>query len=585
MNHFNIIQLKILFFLLILLLPWVFILYSIFKERALKYNVFLGLCGGLAASITSFYILALLGRLSLIPYWLLLTWIVSFIVLFKQRVLFRKIKTSKKTCLFWSCFALIAIFYAIPVFSTDFPIGWDPTFHCLLARKIQYSGQLATTWQPFEQIALNYPLGIHAFIAGLASLAKTEAHLVFQTLHLPIMLLYSVAIYLISCKIFRNRTSGVFAMLAFAFLTNWGSFFNIYQWGGIPTEIAGLMALSLILLVIDQHNRLEFIPALLLCGSMVLAHHLTAFVYFLIIAFSISLNLIINKKLDKVSKRFLTTGVFTLIAYSFFIIPYALKISTLGGTSVLKFYEEPIITLDVAVKNLGVTVVILGIVGLIFVLHSKRKDIRIRFLLAWFTALLLFFTIFDHLYRMGALMIFKENFAAFTPSRFLTLLSCPVACYAGFGMKQLARKLGKILPSALKLMLVPLLCVIMVGFALRPMIKAAKRQALSPKTREIAAMIKEQTSSNAFIFDRLTLGLNERCWLPYLTWRQTFVTPIPASENRSAVNCNKISYLNKNLSKPENIKKWLDKRGLEGYFVLEDKNGRIIIIKLFKEKD
>jgi len=218
MHDFNLIQLKILFFLLLAQLPWVFIFWTIFKQRPLKDSIFLGLCGGLAVTISIFYIFAALGSFFLIPYWLLLTWIFSFIMLFKQHALFKNIKV-KKAYLFWSVLGLIAIFYAIPVLSTDFPIGWDPTFHCLLARKIQYSGQLAATWQPFEQIAVNYPLGMHAFIAGLAYVTKAEPHIIFQTLHLPVMLLYSLGIYLIACKIFRNHTVGILAMVSFAFLT------------------------------------------------------------------------------------------------------------------------------------------------------------------------------------------------------------------------------------------------------------------------------------------------------------------------------------------------------------------------------
>jgi hypothetical protein len=584
MSHFYIIQLKILFFLLLLQVPWMFIFCVIFKRRSLKNNIFLGLCGGLAASITSLYIFAALGSFSLVPYWLLFTWVVSLIVLFKQRALFKNIKSEKATYLFWSVLALIAVFYAIPVFSTDFPIGWDPTFHCLLARKIQYSGQLATTWQPFEQIAVNYPLGIHTFIAGLAYLDKAETHLIFQTLHLPVMLLYSVGIYLIACKIFRNRVVGIFAMVSFAFLTDWGSFFNLYQWGGMPTEIAGLMALALILLMIGQRSRLEFVPAVMLCGSMVLVHHLTAFIYFLVIAFFILLNLITRKKLDRCSKKFLMTGFFTLVGYSFFIVPYVLKVSSLGGTSVLKFCEEPIIALDMIVKNLGIVVVVFGIIGLIFVLRSRISNSRTRFLLGWFTGLILFFTVFDHLYRMGAVMILNENFAAFTPSRFLTLLSCPMACYAGFGLKQLAIRLEKIFPVNLKRAVVPLLCLAAAGVAIRPMIKASERRALSPETRALGEMIKQRTPPNAFIFDRLLLGMNERCWLPYLTWRQTLVTPVPASENRRAVYREKLSYLEKNLTDRSKIKQWLEQRGLEGYFVLTGKDGKPVLVKLFKEK-
>ena len=344
------------------------------------------------------------------------------------------------------------------------------------------------------------------------------------------------------------------------------------------------MALALILLVIGKRNKLEIVPAIILCGSMVLVHHLTAFIYFLVIAFFILLNFISYKKLDRCSKTFLLTGLGTLAAYSFFIVPYALKSLSLSGTSVLKFNEEAMITLDMAVKNMGVIVVLFGIIGLIFVLRLRISNSRIRFLLAWFTGLILFFAFFDHLYRMGAIMFFKENFSAFTPSRFLTLLSCPLACYAGFGLNQLTIKLGKICPVNFKPALVPLLCLAAAGIAIQPLIKVSERQALIPTTRAIAKIIKERTPSNAFIFDRLNLEINERCWLPYLTWRQTFVSPIPASENRRAVYRDKVSYLQNNLKNPRKIKLWLEQRGLEGYFILTGQDGKPVLVKLFKEK-
>jgi hypothetical protein len=37
---------------------------------------------------------------------------------------------------------------AWPVFSLEYPLGWDPTFHLILARKILESNALCTDWRP-----------------------------------------------------------------------------------------------------------------------------------------------------------------------------------------------------------------------------------------------------------------------------------------------------------------------------------------------------------------------------------------------------------------------------------------------------
>ena len=58
--------------------------------------------------------------------------------------------------------------YSVAV-QTDLPPGWDPTFHLLLAGRIQETGQAIRDWRPFVDAALNYPIASHTLLAVLSS--------------------------------------------------------------------------------------------------------------------------------------------------------------------------------------------------------------------------------------------------------------------------------------------------------------------------------------------------------------------------------------------------------------------------------
>jgi len=66
-----------------------------------------------------------------------------------------------------------------------------------------------------------------------------------------------------------------------------------------------------------------------------------------------------------------------------------------------------------------------------------------------------------------------------------------------------------------------------------------------------------------------------RVWLPYLTWRPTVFTPIPASEDRAAVALKRDFFAA--YPEPAAVRAWLDERGLEGFVVEHGRDGSWIL--------
>src|SRR5208283_335513 len=56
---------------------------------------------------------------------------------------------------------LVVVLQGVVVMRSPVPRGWDPTFHLLLAKKIALSDHVIRDWMPFDNAALNYPIGSH----------------------------------------------------------------------------------------------------------------------------------------------------------------------------------------------------------------------------------------------------------------------------------------------------------------------------------------------------------------------------------------------------------------------------------------
>jgi asparagine N-glycosylation enzyme membrane subunit Stt3 len=476
---------------------------------------------------------------------------------------------------------VVVVTYSIPTFSTDKPWGWDPAFHSILAQKIINSHSLSRDWLPFEEISLHYSQGSHVLIAIISGWSGQAVYQTFQVLHLVIQVMAAIFVYLLAERIFREWRTALLAMLVYALLGNWGTFFSYYQWGGLPTELGALFFLALVYVSMAGSERLGVVLGVILLGNIMLVHHLSFLISAAIMGFYLLVH-IKHWREDPVSIQLLKILVVTLVVFSFSVFSYLSQLNRIEGTDVLTFYEEAMITaLDIPEK-LGYVIFFSGIAGLVLSFQRIRGTAQ-RFLLCWLTALFLCFSLFDYVYRFFAILFFGKDVAAFTPSRFLTVMSYPLAIYSGYFFHTLIRYLA----VSLKRFSLPrmplrdaLFAVTIVVFFVSGIHDAKSmtgNRAFTSEHRKIAAFVRENTPENAFIIYRVP-GL-PRDWLPYLTWRETIYTPIPASEDRAKVIKEK-PWMFKPPGDPRVLKPWVLGRGLCGYVLYTKGKGQLVLEEL-----
>ncbi len=576
-----------------LLLPWVVLSAACLRERSIPQRIMLGFAGGLAATVTLGYLLAMAGMLHRFSYAYLLVWLVSVVAMVRFARHSGASQDADRDSTAgpsrsplggtgaWFAFSIlaIAVSQAIPTFSTDAPIGWDPAFHAILAKKILDTGALATDWRPFEAIAVNYPLGMHVFIALASAWSGQQVHQAFQALHMVIQIPAAVLIYLLSLKVFDDRKAAVFAMLAYALLCSFGSFTSYYQWGGLPTEIAFLLFLGLIWSCLATEGWKYRACEVLLFGSLILVHHLSALIVTAVLAFYVLMK-VIDRHLDDLARRIIWLFPLTLVAYGFFIVPYALRSTELAGTHALRFYDEPLITFLDIVKSLGYAATGLGILGLLLSLR-RPSDRNGTVLLCWFTSLVFSFCFLGYGYRFVANVFLCEDFTAFTPSRFYTVLSYPLAIYAGYALAFVCTRLEDTISSwrgprlAGKAAFAALVGCILTSAV--PDIRAlSAHRAFAPSMPELASHITAKTPDDAFIIYQQSIG--PRAWVPYLTWRPTIYTPIPASEDRQAV-AEKTEFFSTSRDLGQ-IRSWLEQRRFQGFLFDKNADGAFVLSRI-----
>src|SRR5208283_28627 len=135
--------------------------------------------------------------------------------------------------------ALALILPAVVILQTDaimhqlVPLGWDPSFHLLLAKKIALSDHLIRDWLPFEDAALNYPIGSHLLIALFARFSGVPLPRVFQYLMVTFSGVSALAVYALAAEYFGAELVGLYAAIAYSLWAFTGST-DYFRWGGLP---------------------------------------------------------------------------------------------------------------------------------------------------------------------------------------------------------------------------------------------------------------------------------------------------------------------------------------------------------------
>ena len=410
----------------------------------------------------------------------------------------------------------------IPLCSVGASLGsGDAEFHNILAQKILVERRLAVTWEPFAAIRVMYPQGSHVLVAFVAQITGLPVHEAFLGILLLISGLTCSILYLLGLSVFGSRDSAIWAAAGYAFLPLWGSL-DYLRWGGLPNALA----MSLVCLFVtgtlstnstaNRRGRTVSILAAAFCfPAILLIHHYTLIVAFLVLAAGalFTSDSVLRRHILKVG---LVAALFCLPLMASH---YTLFAAGIGKTGVLVF-REPFISLWQCVRSMN-PIFVAAVVAALWYARACPWNARQIFILAWMSVLLAAFVFLEYIYRAGALLVTggQDCFTALTPSRMATDMVYPMSLLLGFIPKAPSWPRYNPLWNTGLWILSALTAV---------MLWSMQRTAgIYPFAQEAGDWIRTHTPQTTMLIGRFP-------HVEYLTWRETTVPYIPASEERGS---------------------------------------------------
>jgi len=404
---------------------------------------------------------------------------------------------------------LVVTLQTVVVMRHSVPAGWDPSFHLLLAKKIALTDRIINDWQPFENAALNYPLGSHFLMVLFAGFSGLPLPLVFQFLMVTFGVLSALAVYALASEYFVSEIIGLYAAIAYSFWAWWGST-DYLRWGGLPNQLGMLTGLGIIsLLVRGGEQRKSTVLMALLFASVCLTHHHVM----LTMGFILIVLMLVFLATSDAERRYRTIFfalALATIAVAFFLVPYALKAASVFETNVFHVDDRQMFT------KMGLVLVPFALGGAALDYFRKQADSHV---FHWVSAtLLLLYLLLGPLYYFYQLHKTGQGFVIFTPSRFLTDLAYFFSLFAGYCLYclQKYRAWSGRLVVAIALLLT---------FANFPQWKALLTPDRARGRFAAYGWIANYTPANSIV-------LTSDPWASYAAWRRTLLTPMPVSEPR-----------------------------------------------------
>jgi hypothetical protein len=411
----------------------------------------------------------------------------------------------------------------------------DPTFHLLLARKIQLTHHAINDWQPFADVTLNYPTGSHTLLVILAAFSRLPLEDVFRLLLPTLGVLSTAQIYVLARRV-MSSDAGALCAAAIYGLWAWYGSLDYFRWGGLPNELAMLFFIAALSIWLDPLPAKKSIGLMaIFLAAMVLVHH-----HLMLVAGAIVLGILAWEALRKVfglraknphqattpdepaaARRLILASLLAAILISFFLIPYAAKAADLGNTGIAHTGEPPIDLLTLP-SEIGRALFALSILGIALWLARR---IRLHSLVAVSLITLgAMFLICEYAVPAAQAMLGKPSFTAFTPSRFLTDMNYFLPIVAAAALVYLK--------GTFKLPWIGVTMVILLATLLDyTNWQRLSETPLPPGFIEACHWIRDNTSPDTIVDDaRDQSGRPLTNWNSYLTWRRTNIPPLPISE-------------------------------------------------------
>ncbi|GEM_PF-1235951 len=416
--------------------------------------------------------------------------------------------------------AIIGILRVGTVAGREVPKGWDASFHMILTQKILLSHQIITDWQPFEAIALNYPLGSHTLIASLAGVTMLPPHRIFNLLLPMVGVLMTAEVYALAVAASRRHGLGLLAAIAYGLLALLGSV-DYVRWGGMPNALGMLFLLSFFRLLIERDFSLRRWIMAMLVAAIILVHHhmmLTACIAMASLAACALL-----KKDWKTATTILVTGMIGSILAAPHVIPYLMKAGQVTSTGVLDFETQRPFWMWLREMGWAFSTLALAGAGLYGWRRFARRQHGHGSPVHWVVPgmiiiLMLLYVATGIIYPAVQEAHGKQPLGAFTPSRFLTDAVPFAAVFAGYAMYYIVQRR-----------------LVGMRFSQMAALGVIGTVTLLPAWRSMFALDYPLGLVHAYQWvaqntPPRTIVASTDAWAPYLCWRKTLQTPIPVSE-------------------------------------------------------
>ncbi|MEW9805688.1 hypothetical protein ABUE31_06820 [Mesorhizobium sp. ZMM04-5] len=420
--------------------------------------------------------------------------------------------------------ALVLVTRLLPTQWHVLPPGWDSTFHLLLAKKILTAQGMIYDWLPFEAAGLNYPVGSHLLIAEFSLATGLPPHTVFKFLVPLFGAITTAQIFVFTLRVSGHRELALYAAASYGLLAVLGSI-DYYRWGGLPNLIGMSFFLECLIVSTERRPGMRDVALFgLLFTAIFFTHHHVMVTAGLTFAAMFAVCLL--RREEHARARLILGGLLTSLAIGcFYIVPYALKATGLGDTSIFRF-EETFISFDSFRHGLGhifSTLAALGLATWLVLWGLRRQDVRFDLAL-WVPLVTIasLFVIFAYAVRAITLSLYGTAYAVFTPSRFQTDLVYFLAVFAGYIVFAARRSVPIPVSAGVS---VASLALLYLAFENRERWNVLYEPNMPYERYMALDWISKNTPPN-------TIVLSNDPAAAYVSWRRTLNTPIPISEPR-----------------------------------------------------
>ena len=402
----------------------------------------------------------------------------------------------------------------LPAFFQEFPQGWDPYFHLVLADKVAQAGRLVTDWMPYETANLNYPLGAHVLLALASNTLGVPLHKVFVIAVAFFTALTAAQVHVVAWRATGDRELALYAATGYAFMAVMGSL-DYLRWGGLPNVIGVYLFLGLLSLLMQQGpwgwaSRTAF--AVFFVGLSLVHHHA-------MLAAGLSLGWVLlhfaAKKDLPGAGRILQGLALSAVLGSPYFGAYLLRSPPVQDTSIFTYLEK-VITPEILLQDFGPVFFVTVLCGVMIYFFGRSKRTFSPVLLQSLAGLLLCFVLLEYGSRFASRYLFGQEIAPFTPYRFMTDAVALLSVFSGLFLLELRLLLARTGHFVLALFAA---CFVF-NFTLYA---RAFQTVIPPEKLAAFAWLREHAEPDAIVFD-------ESLAASYLTRRASSHMPYPASE-------------------------------------------------------